>query len=112
MLSVRERNRKKNATAQKKYILVVWEPRRKKAGKNTNPRKQHCIVIQFLIQSHASVPKWPGALIEYWRQTHRTLPLYPSQKKREKSCLSETAGDEALTLPEADTNVSERLTSM
>lgn len=96
----------------KKYILVVWEPRRKKAGKNTNPRKQHCIVIQLLIQSHASVPKWPGALIEYWRQTHRTLPLYPSQKKREKSCLSETAGDEALTLPEADTNVSERLTSM
>jgi len=35
------------------------------------------------------------------------LPTPTKEKKEKKSCLSEAAGDEALTLPEADTNASE-----
>lgn len=54
--------------------------------------------------------RWPGALKEYWSQKHRTIPSYSPQIK--EKVLFETAGDEALTLPAADTNTSEWLASV
>lgn len=52
--------------------------------------------------------RWPGAIKEYWSQKHRTTPSYSSpQNTRKKKILFETAGDEVLSLPAADTSTSE-----